>query len=240
MRILIGGFVGAAAIAFMATSVSAADLPVKAPRQVATPGFNWTGCFGGGHVGGLWGHKDWTLQPPDPVTPLGSHNADSWVAGVQVGCDYQFANGFVVGVQGDYGWSDASGSFVDVVDGVTDRSHIIGLASVTGRLGYAWDRWLGYVKGGGAWARDHYDRVIIGGIAVAGLAQETRAGWTAGVGVEYAFSNNWSAFVEYDHYGFGRRTLTFLDPVGAFNDNIRIGERADVVKAGVNFRWAGR
>ena len=38
----------------------------------------------------------------------------------------------------------------------TDQSNIRSLASVTGRVGYAWDRFLLYVKGGGAWERDDY------------------------------------------------------------------------------------
>ena len=46
-----------------------------------------------------------------------------------------------------------------------------------------------------------------------------------------------SAFLEYNYYDFGTRTLTFLDPVGAFNDNISIRERKSVVRAGLNIRF---
>jgi outer membrane immunogenic protein len=137
---------------------SAADLPTKAPKLVPAPFvYRWTGCFVGGHVGGLWAHKSWTLTAPDPTTPVGSHSADSWLGGAQVGCDYQFANNFVIGIQGDYAWTDAKGSHIDVVDGTIDRTRISSLASVTGRVGYAWDRWLAYVRGGAAWVRDKYD-----------------------------------------------------------------------------------
>jgi hypothetical protein len=81
---------------------------------------------------------------------LGGHDLDSFIGGVQAGCDYQFG-GLVVGVAGDYGWGDASGSHPSAREfGVTYHSRIESLASVTGRVGYAWDRFLGYVKGGGA------------------------------------------------------------------------------------------
>ena len=70
-----------------------------------------------------------------------------------------------------------------------------------------------------------------------GSARETRTGWTVGIGGEYAFTNYVSAFAEYNYYDFGTRTLTFLDPVGAFNDNISIRERQSVAKVGLNFRW---
>ena len=41
-------------------------------------------------------------------------------------------------------------------------SNVKGLSSVTGRVGYAWDRFLGYVKGGGAWEKDEYTLVTAG------------------------------------------------------------------------------
>jgi outer membrane immunogenic protein len=222
-------------------SANAADMAVKA--RIAPPPppavYSWTGCYGGGHVGGLWARKNWTLQFPDPVTPIGSHDANSWLGGLQAGCDYQFANRFVIGIQGDYAWTDATGSHIDVVDATRDQTRVRSLATVTLRAGYAWDRFLGYVKGGGAWESDRYDRfdLVVPNLLV-GSARETRGGWTVGVGGEYAFTNYASAFAEYNYYDFGTRTLTFLTPAGAFNDNISISERKSVVRVGLNFRWS--
>jgi len=218
---------------------NAADLRVKAPLYKAPPPvvFTWTGCYVGGHVGGLWAHKDWTLAPPDPVTPLGSHDANSWLGGIQAGCDYQFAGNWVVGIQGDYAWTDAKGSHVDFVDGTNDQTRIRSLATVTARVGYAWNRFLGYVKGGAAWERDDYTRFVLGTGVFADSAQETRGGWTVGVGGEYAFTDYLSGFLEYNYYNFGSRTLTFVDAAGAFVDNIDIRERKSVLRAGLNFRW---
>jgi len=229
-----------ALVALFAGPAMAADMAVKAPLYKAPPpivAYSWTGCYVGGHVGGLWARKDWTLAPPDPITALGSHDANSWIGGVQAGCDYQFAGGWVIGVQGDYAWTDAKGSFFDVVDGVTDQSRIRALSTATARIGYAWDRFLGYVKGGGAWEQDNYDRFVVGTTVPVGSAREWRSGWTVGVGGEYAFTNYLSGFAEYNYYDFGTRTLTFLDPVGAFNDNISIRERKSVVRVGLNLRW---
>ena len=110
------------------------------------------------------------------------------VGGVQAGCDYQFAGGFVLGIQGDYAWADAEGSHDSALEfGVAYHSKIRSLASVTGRIGYAWDRFLGYVKGGGAWERDDYSASTIV-LGTAYTARETRSGWTIGLGAEYAFS----------------------------------------------------
>src|SRR4051794_9753715 len=102
------------ALALLSTTLlsgiaAAADLraPVRGPAYSAPAyGHNWTGCFVGGSVGGLWATKDWTVNAADPFfttgRAFGSHDANSWLGGVQVGCDYQFAGGFVVGIQGDY------------------------------------------------------------------------------------------------------------------------------------------
>jgi outer membrane immunogenic protein len=239
MKKLLLGSVAVAAL--IAGPALAADLRVNAPVYKAPPpvvGYSWTGCYIGGHVGGLWAHKEWTLQPPDPVIPLGSNDVNSWLGGVQAGCDYQFAGGWVIGIQGDYAWTDANGSHVDaLVDGTTNRSRVRSLATVTGRIGYAWDRFLGYVKGGGAWERDNYDRFILGTGVLFDSASETRGGWTVGVGGEYAFTNFLSGFVEYNYYDFGDRTLAFTTPAGVFTDNINVRERKSVIRGGLNFRW---
>jgi len=50
------------------------------------------------------------------------------------------------------------------------------LASVTGRIGYAWDRFLGYVKLGGAFQRSTYSLLVAG--LTGATASETRFGWT--------------------------------------------------------------
>jgi outer membrane immunogenic protein len=161
---------------------------------------HWTGCYFGGHVGGVWTRKEWVVR--DPASPFfgqsdGSHNADGFLGGVQGGCDYQFAGGFVIGVAGDYAWTDASGShFSPLFPGAVNHTKVDSLASVTGRIGWAWDRFLGYVKGGGAWERDKYD--FIDGVLI-GTLDDTRSGWTVGVGGEYAFTNFVTGFIEYNY-----------------------------------------
>jgi opacity protein-like surface antigen len=82
------------------------------------------------------------------------------------------------------------------------------LASVTGRIGYAWDRFLGYVKLGGAFQRSTYSLLVAG--LTGATASETRFGWTAGIGGEYAFLDWLTVFVEYDYYDFGTKTSALI------------------------------
>src|SRR4051794_38233652 len=103
-----------AALIALAGPAIAADVraPVyKAPPPVV-PAWSWTGCFAGGHAGSLWTKQDWTNLTPGGdffAAWLGGHQANSWLGGVQAGCDYQFSGGFVIGIQGDYAWTDAPG-----------------------------------------------------------------------------------------------------------------------------------
>jgi outer membrane immunogenic protein len=231
------------ALMLIASPAVAADLRVRQPVYKAPPPpppvyFNWTGCYIGAHVGGLWARKDWVVRAPGDVffeQSDGSHDADGWLGGLQAGCDYQFAGGFVIGIAGDYAWANADGSNASLLfPGVTNHTKVKSLASVTGRIGYAWDRFLGYVKGGGAWERDEYH--FSDAFGFFGNASETRSGWTIGVGGEYAFTNYLTGFIEYNYYDFGSRDLNF---VGTDPFVYGIDETKSVLKAGLNFRLGG-
>ena len=149
---------GTALATLVSGSAMAADLrPARAPiytkAPMMAPAYSWTGCYVGGNAGGLWTTKTWS-------TPLGAaqstQDISGGLAGGQIGCNYQVTT-WVFGIQGDYDWSNAGGTAADAsFVGGTDHSNVKSLASVTGRVGYTWDRFLGYVKGGGAWARDDY------------------------------------------------------------------------------------
>jgi outer membrane immunogenic protein len=237
-------FLGTATLIALVSPAISADMraPVyKAPPPIV-PVWSWTGCYVGGHAGDLWAKaKEWTVRTPGGAfygQSLGGHDADSWLGGVQAGCDYQLAGGFVIGFQGDYAWTDAKGSHDSAREfGVAYHSRVKSLASVTGRIGYAWGRFLGYVRGGGAWERDGYwaTTIVLG---TAYTARETRSGWTVGVGGEYAFTNVLSGFVEYSYDDFGTRDVAFTPQiVGLGPAFVDIKETKSVVRAGLNFRF---
>jgi len=135
----------------------AADLPVKAPYKAARPApFSWTGCYLGGHIGGLWGQTSWTdpIGNVDGFVTVQDVNHSTFTGGGQLGCNVQI-NQFVIGIEGDSSWADVNKiSLGDVIE----RSHIVRTrfdwyGSVRGRLGYAADRWLIYATAAGPSAR---------------------------------------------------------------------------------------
>ncbi len=86
------------------------------------------------------------------------------LGGAQIGCNYQ-VGAWVFGIQADYDWTNANGNTANAiipalvggpVVGLSDSTQHNSLASVTARVGYSWDRLLGYVKAGGAWLNSSY------------------------------------------------------------------------------------
>jgi outer membrane immunogenic protein len=128
------------------------------------------------------------------------------------------------------------------------------IVSGSTRFGFAWDRWLVYTKGGIAAAHFKYGLTTIdtitstvGASTTSGSARtfasgsDTRVGFLVGIGGEWMFWNNWSAFVEYNYMGFGSVpvTMTTVGPGGGGGvDTNNIEERIQTVKLGVNLRFA--
>jgi outer membrane immunogenic protein len=252
----------------------AADLgrpTYKAPPPVVAPVpiFSWTGCYIGGDIGWGWGRDTISIPnlsftagvplPPDLSIPSASADTKGFLGGGQVGCNYQLAPNWVIGIEGDGSAADIKGdltrsfSFFDSDPSVNQFVTITGtahgktdwLASVTGRLGWTWDRWMIYAKGGVAWAGDKFSADIP--LFDEHLeTSQTRTGWTVGGGVEWAFWNNWSAKLEYDFYDFGTRSLTLTGtfvPIGGtvltpvVVPGIDVKQTINAVKFGVNYRF---
>jgi outer membrane immunogenic protein len=212
---------------------------VKSPPPPPMPAFSWTGCHVGLHGGWGWGSQAVNARSSDILNTTSDVHTDGALLGGQAGCDYQFANGWVVGIEGDAAALNAKENirpFAGQSDSV--RIDTQWLASVTGRLGYAGllPQTLVYVKGGGAWARQEYNTSGLPSSLLNGEFSKTFSGWTAGAGIAWAFSGNWSVFVEYNHYDFGgnfSRTAPSFVP-----DTINIeAPRIDTVKAGLNLRF---
>ena len=242
---------GGAAASLLTVSAFAADLGIPpAQPQVVIPPFTWTSCYAGVQAGGGWGKKELTDSVgifSDPaVAGYSSASVDvtGYMLGGQFGCDYQFAPTWVVGIEGVATGGNISRTTNFTVPSVADpsltdtasfRSTTDFLASITGRIGYAFDRWLVYGKGGVALVGDRYHSDDVAGSFFFD-ATENRIGWTAGAGVEWAFTPEWSVKLEYDYYGFGTKSLSFTDTtISGVIAPVDIHQTVQVVLLGVNF-----
>ncbi|WP_315833391.1 porin family protein [Bradyrhizobium prioriisuperbiae] len=229
-KILLGSV---ALIALGTASAFAADLPArsytKAPAYVPAPIYNWTGFYIGGHVGGAFaGNSDF------------GNNDGRFLGGVQVGADYQFAPNWVLGIEGQYSWTGRdtqSAAFVPQGFTISNRSSDLG--SVTGRLGYTWGPALLYAKGGVAFREKNnvnvFNTATLAPVTFSSSSDDV--GYTVGAGLEYLFTPNWSAKVEYQYYNFGNTDVTVpsTSTIVSFKNDVH------TVKAGLNYRfnWGG-
>ena len=118
----------------------------------------WTGCYIGGNVGGAFGNA----SASGPTGGAVSGNGSGFAGGGQIGCDYQFAGGFVIGVRDmlDYTSNKRSGT---IGQRVHSRAPWLNFNNqwfdtLTGRVGYAVQPdWLLYFQGGAAWAHTSTD-----------------------------------------------------------------------------------
>jgi outer membrane immunogenic protein len=229
-----------AAVALLGGSANAADLarprPVYVPPPVLVPVFTWTGCYIGGNVGGIWSKSDWN---DTFFGDFGTNTGSGALGGLQAGCNYQ-VGGWVFGIQGDYDWTNINNNNpIPLLPAVTDQTQIKSLASVTGRIGYSWGRFLGYVKAGGAWEQSNF--AFQAGAVPVVTASATQSGWTVGVGGEYAFLNWLTGFIEYDYYRFGNANpgaLVCTPAVCGFTTtNVSINTNVNVLKVGLNFKF---
>ncbi len=225
MRKISLALLAATSLTFVAAqAASAADLPrkpiYKAQPPIATI-YDWTGFYIGGHLGGAWSSESATIVGTGAT---GGLDPSGFLAGGQLGFNWQNGN-WVLGIEGDMSWTNADGS-TTLPAGIVAADHNW-YATATGRVGYAWNNLLAYVKGGAAWMDADY--------SLAGVTTgDTRTGWTVGTGLEWGLGNNWSAKVEYNYMDFGNDRFTL--PVATDFDS-----QVHVVKLGFNYRfpWGG-
>jgi outer membrane immunogenic protein len=262
-------FLAAIGTIALASSAIAADLPIRAPAPLPVPVLTWTGFYIGGNVGGSWGHSDVSNNSVTTNGLLTSGNVGlnvgtfpgpnrsfdfdgAFTGGFQAGYNYEFFNHVVLGVEGDFEWTDNKGndSFNASVQGPTDStaSKAEWFATIRGRLGYSFGRFLPYVTGGAAFVHTSATLTIEPWTALAGAAPSsgdprfaaststTSSGYAVGVGLEYAIAPHWSIKGEYLHLGFGSKGYDFnFGTAGTTHSDVKL--KFDLARFGVNYRF---
>lgn len=234
--------VGTSNVAFCpAPGCTAAFATSQISAQGASGSFggNKTGVIGGGQFG-----YNWQIAP-------------TWVAGFET--DFQGISGAssLNGGGGTIGLPGFPGASV-TTNGVTVTKEIDWLGTVRGRLGYlVTPGLLVYGTGGLAYGDAKSSTSIsqtlngFGGIAPdyasSASVSGTRAGWTAGGGIEWMIFPRWSVKAEYLHYDLG--SVTYNGTLGPANTVVPFGNYfvnnvasttrfdGDIVRAGVNYHW---
>jgi outer membrane immunogenic protein len=227
-----------------ATSASAADLAarpyIKAPPLVVAA-YDWSGFYIGANAGYGTSRKCWDYAGFAAARLVsnvadGCHDADGAVAGGQIGYNWQ-AGSWVFGLEAQGDWADLKGSQNSTLFADVNRSKVEAFGLFTGRIGYAWNNTLLYVKGGAAVVSDKYDIRLFSGTVISN-ASETRWGGAVGVGIEYGFTPNWTFGVEYNHAFLERADNTFTGPL-VLPTVDSIHQDLDIITARINYKWGG-
>ncbi|MCR5942718.1 porin family protein [Ochrobactrum sp. XJ1] len=192
----------ALATSMAAVPAIAADLtydnPAPVGEQQAYSAYDWSGFYLGAQGGYSW----------NKGTVLGSdQNIDSGTAGIHAG--YNFQSGSIVyGIENDFNYN-----FEDKNDANLEWD-----ASGRARVGYALDRTLVYATGGVAAAGGKVD------VPGVGKKDDILIGWTAGGGVEHAFTNNVTVRGEYRYSDFGNKDFgSSIGDFGATQHKVIVG-----------------
>ena len=208
------------------TSAYAADAviyepPAPAPVYQEVPIFSWTGGYIGLQGGGLWSDSNVDNLDTDLFDGDRDGFGDSFnggLFGVYAGYNWQ-SGPWVFGAEGDFNgvWNDETFNILGQdVDVGTDY-----LASLRGRVGYAFDRTLIFATGGVAFTQFSAEADF--GNNVSFNADQNFTGWTVGAGAEYAFTNNWIGRVEYRYYDFSDDVLDGFADVGVTTNTLTVG-----------------
>lgn len=244
-------------LAGVAQLANAADvnLPYKAPA--APPVLTWTGCYIGLHAGVGTLQDNYTGAVSQALIDQNSGNTvaqNQWgvgyLGGGQIGCNYQDGR-FLIGFEGDV-WGSSlkteSNRTSTPFGGANDFSSATTTnpwnASIAVRGGLAIDRFLLFTKGGVAWGKFKYDLTLANfGFPVFGPITQTGSaisvGLLWGTGVEYMFTQNWTAKFETDFILYSARnvTLSCTDPTCAQQATISAYEI--LFKVGANYKFGG-
>ena len=226
-------------------AANAADLP-PAPRApvpympAAIPVFSWTGFYIGGNLGGGWNRGNVV----DSVFGVNftNGNSTSFLGGGQVGGNYQIG-AFVIGAEAAFDWfannnNSGNGTTIPGQGVFRVSANDRWVTTLAARFGYAWDHALFYGKAGGGWVgAGNFAVTNVGtGASVALNNGNTNTGWLVGAGVEYAFTQNWTAKLEYDYLALNNASFNVTIPSTGVVDTFTNGGRnVQTLTVGVNY-----
>ena len=214
----------------------AADLPTpRLPPPLPVVVYNWTGIYFGINGGFGTGNSNWS---DGPIGTTGSFPISGYLIGGTAGFNYQIGE-YVFGIEGDGDWTSLSGNSGSTCGAITAvltppvgcQTQSQWLATVRGRVGYAFDRVLVYGTAGAA-----FGSVQTGLNPPSTFDGTIEAGWVVGGGLEYAFAQNWTAKVEYLFVDLPNISCTTVGNCGGAAGSI-VSFNESIIRAGLNFKF---
>lgn len=199
--------------------------------RVASRQSNWSGAYIGLHGTYVEGSTFYD----DPFSGLPQRgNFNGGLFGLQSGYNWLFSSSGLFGIESDFSFGKAKGANV-LDDGGTlydVTASINKMGSTRLRLGMVSDRMLFYSTVGVAYAQFLYDFRQQGSPITYASHDTFIFGWTAGMGLEYLLSSDWSLKLEYRHFDFSNDQQTSGTATAELSGKI------NSVLVGFNYRGA--
>ena len=218
----------------------AASGSVLAVEATKSP-YDWTGVYVGGFVGGASSANTTSTEPyanrdgnfwNDPGANNNYSTNASFMGGGTVGYNWQVPKTpFLVGLEGEYGYLGMSGSNSDPNSATFNASEpspldngesstkigsSYGYGLVGGRIGYAMDRALIYIKSGAVFTSTQSSYNDSNYNVSTSSKRNNDASYAIGGGVEYALPFTWSKNIsiktEYLYFGLNNNTTASFTP----------------------------
>ena len=200
-------------LAFAADLPAPASIPPPSTRRLRV--YNWTGFYIGANVGAAWRGLSGTNFSDTIGSTFTAPTNVQFMGGGQVGVNYQFRGGVVIGAEAMFDWLPYTENTPITADCSRwncrlpwhDQQSMVDHRDRPPRLcvGPRALLWKGRRRLG-------WRRAILGFQSAEPRVALTSSnnsdfGWTAGFGLEWAFWNNWSLRAEYDYIGLKKSNL---------------------------------
>jgi outer membrane immunogenic protein len=247
-------FRGRALAAALAASLAAS--PAVAQN---TPVFDWSGFYLGAGAGYAWGGVNHSFAPfgggfgppgmwaRDDIGGTFSNSASFGLYGGHAGYMQQWDR-LVGGIEASFDLSDmnatTNNAFGDLLPNTVYNTRLKWLATITPRLGYAWNQFQFYGKAGVAIGRVASTLSADGNACFNNgcsfNAEATHVGYTVGAGLAYAFTPNWIVGLEYDYTdlgseNYGGQTI----PSTTWNTAYALQPRFSTLRGRVSYKFGG-
>jgi opacity protein-like surface antigen/outer membrane receptor protein involved in Fe transport len=197
------------------------------PAARATDHYDWSGFYLGLNAGGALGRVS---QTASAGVGTASVKEPGFLGGAQFGTNHQ-TGPVVWGFEADY---DASTQDQSLPAGALTGSAVKmpWLATLRGRVGWAFDRTLLYGTAGAAAGELRSMTAIPAGTTMTSVTYGT---WVAGGGIEYGITDNLSARAEYLYLDKNNIAAGFIGPPAT---TVTSHVQNNLIRAGLNYRFA--
>ena len=216
-------------------STLAFAVPTMAADLIEPTVFDWTGAYAGLNAGASFFTEDLELSHTVPAALVSDHGSDTDATfGVQAGYSLQ-TDSLLLGIEADFNYLDA-GEDLDLLNGKsrsTWESDHDWFATIRARAGLVSDQTLFYITGGVAFLDSTYELTDTF-FAASEKSDDVLVGWTIGGGIEHAFSEDWSAKIEYlyaDFESVDESAPNFGTVTGSADPSLHVG------RVGLNYHF---